>query len=568
MNPISNINQLGKTVLFISELPDNILDTELEDFFSEYKDNILMIQIDRNSKIYDPFNARKPKATIIFKDHEKANLARNSLNMKRLKGKALNIMWHEKDNSIRYNNTANIFIKGIPPEIKPREVFELFNKYGEIISIKICEDDDGNLLGYGYINYYSLDSAENAIKDLNKKKIWGSVLEIEHFQKKNERLQSNLGNNSIYIKNIPDKINENDFKDLFKKFGDITWSKILTDNNGRKFAIIVYSQTENALKAKEEMNNKKIDDSDIGLYVDLLQKKSERKRILTSKIGDINNKLNQEFKNCNLYIKNLPYDLTDDKLREIFSKYGEIKSVKISKFTLVTKIKDELKEIEQSRGFGYVCYTNPESASKAIENLNEKNLPGYENSKRPIIISLFMPKYERKQFLNKLQSNPMSRFPLIMGTPYNMMPPMIHYNGNYQQRRYNNNKRQQNKKQVIYNNNVNNNNVNNNVNSNNVNNNVNNKNNNINHKEDDPDLNYIESLENDAFKKEYLGEFLFKKIEQHPLAHEKNFTIDIIGRITGMILGIEDIKEIYDITVNFDSLTSRINEALSLLESV
>ena len=568
MNPISNINQLGKTVLFISELPDNILDTELEDFFSEYKDNILMIQIDRNSKIYDPFNARKPKATIIFKDHEKANLARNSLNMKRLKGKALNIMWHEKDNSIRYNNTANIFIKGIPPEIKPREVFELFNKYGEIISIKICEDDDGNLLGYGYINYYSLDSAENAIKDLNKKKIWGSVLEIEHFQKKNERLQTNLGNNSIYIKNIPDKINENDIKDLFKKFGDITWSKVLCDNNGRKFAIIVFNSTENALKAKEEMNDKKIDGNDIGLYVDLLQKKSERKRFLTTKIGDINNKLNQEYKNCNLYIKNLPLDLTDEKLKEIFEKYGEVKSVKISKFILVTKIKDKLKEIEQSRGFGYVCYTNPESASKAIENLNEKNLPGYENSKRPIIISLFMPKYERKQFLNKLQSNPMSRFPLIMGTPYNMMPPMIHYNGNYQQRRYNNNKRQQNKKQVIYNNNVNNNNVNNNVNSNNVNNNVNNKNNNINHKEDDPDLNYIESLENDAFKKEYLGEFLFKKIEQHPLAHEKNFTIDIIGRITGMILGIEDIKEIYDITVNFDSLTSRINEALSLLESV
>ena len=564
MNPITNQNQLGKSILFISELPDNILDTELEEFFSDFKDNILMIQIDRNAKIYDPFNARKPKATIIFKDHDKANDARNSLNMKRLKGKALNIMWHEKDNSIRYNNTANIFIKGIPPEIKPREVFELFNKFGEIISIKVCEDEDGNLLGYGYINYYSLDSAENAIKDLNKKKIWGSVLEVEHFQKKNERLQSNLGNNSIYIKNIPDSIkDENDIKNLFKKFGEITWSKILSDNNGRKFAIIVFTSTESALKAKEEMNDKKIEGSDIGLYVDLLQKKSERKRFLTTKIGDINNKLNQEFKNCNLYIKNLPYDLTDDKLKEIFEKYGEVKSVKISKFILVTKIKDKYKEIEQSRGFGYVCYTNPESATKAIENLNEKNLPGYEDSKRPIIISLFMPKYERKQFLNKLQSNPMSRFPLIMGNPYTtMMSPMIPYNNvNYQRHgRYNINKRQQqNKKQQ---NNVNNN-VNVNVNENeNVNNNIT-----TNNKDDQPNLKYLDSLENIEAKKEYLGEFLFKKIEQHPIAHEKNFTIDIIGRITGMILGIQDIKEIYEITVNYENLTSRINEALALLES-
>ena len=556
MNTLNTQNQLGKTVLFISELPDNILDTELEDFFSEYKDNILMIQIERNSKNYDFFNTRKPKATIIFKDHDKANDARNNLNMKRLKGKALNIMWHEKDNSIRYNNTSNIFVKGIPPEVKPREVFELFNKYGEIISIKICEDEDGNLLGYGYINYYSLDSAENAIKELNKKKIWNSVLEIEHFQKKNERLQSNLGNNSIYIKNIPDKINENDMKDLFKEFGEITWSKIILDNNGRKFAIIVYSKSESALKAKEEMNDKIIANSEIGLYVDLLQKKSERKRILISKIGDINNKLNQEFKNCNLYIKNLPYDLTDEKLREIFSKYGEIKSVKISKFTLVTKIKDELKEIEQSRGFGYVCYTNPESASKAIEELNEKNLPGYENSKRPVIISLFMPKYERKPFLNKLQSNPMNRFPLIMGNPI----PMIPYN-NYSQRRYfngNNNKRVN--KNPKNNQNVHNNNINNNK--NNTNNNVNNTN-----KEDEPNSQYLDSLETIEAKKDYLGEFLFKKIEQHPLAHKKNFTIDTIGRITGMILGIEDIREIYDITTNYNSLSSRIDEALNLLEN-
>ncbi len=220
-------------------------------------------------------------------------------------------MWHERDNSVRYNNKANLFVKGISRDAQPREIYELFEKYGEIISCKICENDDGDLLGYGYINYYSLDSAENAIKELNKKKIWNSVLEIEHFQKKNERLQSNLGNNSIYIKNIPDKINENDIKNLFKDFGEITWSKVLSDNNGRKFAIIVYSQSESALKAKEEMNNKKIDDSDIGLYVDLLQKKSERKRILISKIGDINNKLNQEFKNCNLYIKNLPRELTE-----------------------------------------------------------------------------------------------------------------------------------------------------------------------------------------------------------------------------------------------------------------
>ena len=555
--------QLTKSILFISELPDNILDSELDEFFSKYKEHIFMIQIDRNQKMYDIFNSRKPRATIIFKNHEKAEEARNELNMRRLKGKALNIMWHERDNSIRYNNKANIFVKGISLSAKPRDIYELFAKYGEIISTKICEDEDGNLLGYGYINYYNLDSAENAIKNLNKTKYLDSVLEIEHFQKKNERLQTNLRNNSIYIKNIPNSIKEvEQLKKIFSKFGKVTWAKIFQDANERPYAILVYEDPESASKAKDEMNDKKLNENDdLGIYVDLLQKRSERKRLLTTKIGDINNKLNQEFKNCNLYVKNLPCELSEEKLKEIFSKYGEVKSVKISKYLLVTKINDEFKEIETSRGFGYVCYTTPDSAQKAIKELNEKFLPGFENSKRPVIITLFMPKYERKQILNKIQTTNSQRFtypmPMTMQnmpqpymTPYNMNYPRTQRHPDYKKPKKPQN---QNNNQNVQNQNVQNQKA------------QSNNNSSVN-KEDEPNYQYLQSLENDDLKRDYLGEYLFKKIEQHPIAHSKNLTVETISRITGMILGIGDIKEIYDITVNFDSITARINEALSLLE--
>ena len=152
----SSDNQ-SKVILFISELPDNTKQIELESFFDDYRNDIHMMQIDSNMKIYDIFNSRKPKATIIFKTHEKAAEAREKLNMRKLKGKALNIMWHERDNSIRYNNKANLFIKGISPDVQPRQIYELFAKFGEIISCKIIENEDGDLLGYGYINYYNLD---------------------------------------------------------------------------------------------------------------------------------------------------------------------------------------------------------------------------------------------------------------------------------------------------------------------------------------------------------------------------------------------------------------------------
>ena len=558
----SNESQ-GKHILFISELPDKILEADLQGFFGEYKDDIHMMQIDRNQKMYDLFNTRKPKATIIFKTHEKAEEARNKLNMKRLKGKALNIMWHERDNSVRYNNKANIFVKGISLNANPREIYELFAKYGEIISAKICENEDGDLLGYGYINYYNLDSAENAIANLNKTKFMDSELEVEHFQKKNERLQVPQENSSIYIKNIPNSYSKiEDLKNIFSKFGKIVFGKVFQDSNERPYAIIVYADAESANKAKEEMNDKQLDEKDeIKLYVDLLQKKSERKRMLTTKIGDINNKLNMEFKNCNLYVKNLPYNLTEEKFKEIFSTCGEVKSVKIDKFILQTKINNEFVEKEESKGFGYVCYTSEESAKKAKEEFNGKTLPGFENSKRPIIINNFMPKNERKQLLNKIQNSQNQMYPFGMSSspatppyPY-MYPPMFPrpvpnrvHKSNYRKPVQSMQPQVQPMMNQISQNPPQNQNV-------------------PNNKEDEPNLQYLNNLPTIEAQKDYLGEYLFKKIEQHPIASSKSLTVEVISRITGMILGIGDIKEIYDITINNDSITARINEALALLEN-
>ena len=104
----------------------------------------------------------------------------------------------------------------------------------------------------------------------------------------------------------------------------------------------MYSDAESVHKAKEELNDKKLDEKyELPLYVDSLQKKSERKRVVTTKLIENNNKLNQENKDCNLYVKNLSIELTEEKMKEVFSKVGEVKSVKIDKYILQTKINGE-----------------------------------------------------------------------------------------------------------------------------------------------------------------------------------------------------------------------------------
>ena len=84
-------------------------------------------------------------------------------------------------------------------------------------------------------------------------------------------------------------------------------------------------------------------------------------------------------------------------------------------------------------------------------------------------------------------------------------------------------------------------------------------------KEDNPDIEYFNSIKDDSTKKEYLGEFIFNKINNHALNQTINLTIDIIGKITGMILGIDDFNEILDICRDDDILAGRIIEAISIL---
>ena len=70
----------------------------------------------------------------------------------------------------------------------------------------------------------------------------------------------------------------------------------------------------------------------------------------------------------NIYVGQLPYNVNEDELREIFSEYGEIGSLNL--------IKDRFSG--QSKGFGFIEMPNNSEADKAIKALNKTMLHGRE----------------------------------------------------------------------------------------------------------------------------------------------------------------------------------------------
>jgi RNA recognition motif-containing protein len=82
----------------------------------------------------------------------------------------------------------------------------------------------------------------------------------------------------------------------------------------------------------------------------------------------------------NLYIGNLPYNVTEEELRALFSEYGKVASVSL--------IMDKFSG--KSKGFGFVEMPDNSEADKAIKALNESALKG-----RNIKVNQAKPRGER-----------------------------------------------------------------------------------------------------------------------------------------------------------------------------
>jgi RNA recognition motif-containing protein len=82
----------------------------------------------------------------------------------------------------------------------------------------------------------------------------------------------------------------------------------------------------------------------------------------------------------NIYVGNLPYNISEDDLKTTFSEFGEVETVNI--------IKDKFSG--QSKGFGFVEMPSNSEADKAIKALNDTALKG-----RNIKVNQAKPKSDR-----------------------------------------------------------------------------------------------------------------------------------------------------------------------------
>lgn len=441
-----------KKYIYLGELPPNVDKYSLYTFIQEQapKDSSQKMEIeDLMIRGKD-----KPFAYVKFKTRESAETALKVLHLKTFQNHILKAEAFKSSKKDQKKLNTNLFVKNLPKDTKPKELFDIFVQYGEIDSINLkTNNTTGECLGYGYINFTTEESAKTAIEKLNQSKFKDSTISVSLFTPREKRLE-NMSIPGEYmeplliVKNVPEEIDDKKFKNQFDIYGQIIISGVLSDqptnlnlniekkessdlfaeaendikkaiedddksvgasmsingdnssvigggnrNYGNRYGVILYSSKEDA-KASMNQMKEKYEMELIPYDIDLIEQIKKKKH----------DNMKEKYSGSNLIVKDLPKEIDDKMFLNIFKQFGDIASARVQVQGNMKEIKDEngnlvdKKYIYESKGFGFVLFKKAEDAQRARETLNEKEFE-FEGKKLKLLIENYdYDKGEKNRF--------------------------------------------------------------------------------------------------------------------------------------------------------------------------
>jgi len=305
-------------------------------------------------------------ATLEFGNQEECKICGNlvgekalrTLNYTEVLGNELNLCPY-RPGGVRDKTASNLFIKNLSGDTKSVDLYQLFAPFGRIFSAKVKYNPNGTCKGYGYVQYETKEEADKALETMNGKTYKNTKIAVEHFLASGARVASFMKYNNLFVKNIPKTFTQKELMTLFEPHGEIISAVVIKESpdapSNRGFGFVCFKKGEDAKSAEEKLKDLIIEGQNL-FVCRALPKEERRKQLREERL--------KAFKDCNLYVKELPEDITDEKLKAAFEEFGKVVSARVM---LERRQNLETGETEmKSRGFGFVCFNDKQAANAAL----------------------------------------------------------------------------------------------------------------------------------------------------------------------------------------------------------
>ena len=243
------------------------------------------------------------------------------------------------------NNTkekTNLILCDLSPDTNKKDIESFLSQYlDKIISTQLTEKKPFKAT----VSFKDYNSANECRINMNQKKLKNKSIRIMWDEK--DFLQKNKDNkNNLYVKGIPKNKSSREIYEYFFKFGDMFSVKVNEDEKGNSngTAFVTYYNQEDAKKAIEGTNGKKIWDSDMEVQY---QKNND-------KVHYNNNE------NLKINISNLPDNYQEQDIIKLCEEFGKIHICNV-------------KQGDKGK-YAIVKFTTEQEAKKAMEQLNNKEI--------------------------------------------------------------------------------------------------------------------------------------------------------------------------------------------------
>lgn len=159
---VENGNEDSKTNLIINYLPQGMNQEEIKALFSTIG------TVTSCKLVRDKTNGSSlGYAFVNYTDASHAAQAVKSFNQMPLQDKRIKVSYaRPSSNDIK---NANLYISGLPKNMKEEDLVKMFEPFGAIITSKLLTDESGESRGVGFVRFDRRGQAEAAIQSLNNK---------------------------------------------------------------------------------------------------------------------------------------------------------------------------------------------------------------------------------------------------------------------------------------------------------------------------------------------------------------------------------------------------------------
>ncbi|KAK6139945.1 hypothetical protein DH2020_026321 [Rehmannia glutinosa] len=242
---------------------------------------------------------------------------------------------------------SEVYLGGISQDTSENELKRFCESIGEVTEVRIMKgkDTNGNK-GYAFVMFRSKELASRAIKELNNTEFQGKKLKCSTSQAKHK----------LFIGNVPRNWGKEDVEKVVNKVGPgVIVVELVKDpqnsSRNRGFAFVEYYNHACAEYSRQKMSNPtfKLDNNAPTVsWADQKDAESSNSQVKA------------------VYVKNLPKNVTQDQLKDLFEHHGKITKV----------VLPPAKPGQEKSRYGFVHFAERSSAMKALKNTEKYELDG------------------------------------------------------------------------------------------------------------------------------------------------------------------------------------------------